>query len=79
MGVDLGLRPGHDLEPAMQPAQRIVVDLLVLGGDPGPPGLVQDHLDPLVVAGEAVLGDQPLESPCPSTTHRFAATPPPAG
>ena len=23
--VDLGLRPGHDLEPAVQPAQRVVV------------------------------------------------------
>jgi hypothetical protein len=57
--VDLSLRARDDLEPAMQTAQRVVVGLGQLGGDPRP-GFGQEHLDPLVMAGEAVLGDQPL-------------------
>ena len=57
--VDLGLRTRDDLEPAVQPAQRVLVPVSEFGGDPRP-GLGQEHLDPLVVAGEAVLGDQPL-------------------
>jgi hypothetical protein len=61
--VDLGLRAGDDLEAAVQPGQRVLVLRgefgRELGGDPGP-RLGDEHLDPLVVAGEPVLGDQPL-------------------
>jgi hypothetical protein len=57
--VDLGLSARDDFEPAVQPAQRTLIGLGQLGGDPRPGG---GHipLDPLVVASEAVLGDQPL-------------------
>ena len=56
--VDLGLRSRDHLEPAVQPRQlrRRVAQF---GRDPGP-GLLQVHLDPLVVPGEPVLPDQPL-------------------
>ena len=57
--VDLSLRTRDDLEPAVQTAQRVLVPVSEFGGDPRP-GFGQEHLDPLVVAGEAVLGDQPL-------------------
>src|SRR5215218_2091215 len=57
--VDLGLRPGDHLEPAVQPRQGAVIAGADLGGDPRP-GLRDIHLHPLVVAGEAVLGGQPL-------------------
>ena len=52
--VDLGLRARDHLEPAVQPGQRVVVVLGELGRDPRP-GLGQEHLHPLVVAGEGVL------------------------
>ncbi len=56
--VDLGLRSRDHLEPAVQPRQlrRRVAQLR---RDPGP-GLLQVHLDPLVVRGEPVLPGQPL-------------------
>jgi hypothetical protein len=57
--VNLRLPTGDDLEAAVQTPQRGVVGLLQRGGDPRP-GLGQEHLDPLVVTGEAVIGDQPL-------------------
>ena len=57
--VDLGLGSGDDLEAAMQPGQPVLVALGELGDDPRS-GLGAEHLDPLVVALEAVLGDQPL-------------------
>ena len=43
----------------MQTPQRVVVGLFQRGGDPRP-GLSQEHLDPLIVTGEAVIGDQSL-------------------
>ncbi len=53
--VDLRLRTGHDLEPAMQARQaRIVV-----AGQPLA-GLGHIQLHPLVVPGEPVLGDETL-------------------
>jgi hypothetical protein len=55
--VDLGLRPGEDLEPPVQPRQSLVA--VVLAGQT-PTGLGDIQLDSLVVAAEAVLGDQPL-------------------
>lgn len=57
--VDLGLRAGDDLEASLQPSKRVVVagEQLVL--DPRPDRR-QVHLHPLVVAGEAVLGNQPF-------------------
>ena len=57
--VNLRLRTRDDLEAAVQTRQRVVVGLLQRGGDPRP-GLGQEHLDPLIVTGEAVIGDQPL-------------------
>jgi len=57
--VDLPLRAGHHFEPAVQTGQPILIRLLQLGGDPRP-SLRQEHLHPLIVAGEAVLRDQPL-------------------
>ena len=57
--VNLRLRTRDDLEAAMQTPQRVVVPVRELGGDPRP-GLGQEHLDPLVVTGEAVIGHQPL-------------------
>ena len=57
--VDLGLRAGHDLEAAVQTGQRVLLALGELGSDPWP-SLGQEHLDPLIVAGETMLGDQPL-------------------
>ncbi len=54
--VDLSLR---DLEPTVQAGQPVLIALGELGGDPWP-SLGQEHLDPLIGAGEAVLGDQPL-------------------
>ena len=56
--VHLGLGTRHDLEPAVQPRQ-LAGRITQLRRDPGP-GLLQIHLDPLVVAGETVLGHQPL-------------------
>ena len=61
--VNLRLRTRDDLEAVVQTPQRVVVGLGQRGGDPRP-GLGQEHLDPLVVAGEAVLGDQPLMDHC---------------
>lgn len=57
--VDLGLGTGDDLKPAVQPSQRVLITLGELGGDQWP-SLDDEHLGALVVAGEAVLGDQPL-------------------
>ena len=54
--VDLGLGAGNDLEAAVQPGQRVLIHLCELGGDQWP-HVGQVHLGPLVVAGEAVLGD----------------------
>ena len=77
--VDLGLGARDDLEAAVQPGQRVVVAVGEFGGDPRP-GLGQEHLDPLVVAGEAVLGDQPLmDHRALQRRDRPATTPPPAG
>ena len=42
----------------LQPVQPVLIGLDELGGDPWP-RLGQEHLDPLVAAGEAVLADQP--------------------
>ena len=67
--VDLGLRAGDHLEPAMQPVQaRLAVARL---GQPLA-GLGDIELDPLVVPVEAVLGDQPLasESSCQNPNRR---------
>jgi hypothetical protein len=47
--VDLGLRAGHDLEPAVQPAQSVVIGVGEFRGDQRP-DLGQVGLDPLVVA-----------------------------
>ena len=57
--IDLGLHARHHLEAAMQPGQPVVLAVAELGSNPRS-GLDQEHLDPLIVAGEAVLGDQPL-------------------
>lgn len=57
--VNLRLRTRDHLEAAVQTPQRVVVGLGQRGGDPRP-GLGQEHLDSLVVTGEAVIGDQPL-------------------
>ena len=57
--VDLGLGAGDDLEPAVQTPQRALIGLGELGGDPWP-GLGQEHLHPLVGAGEPVTCDQTL-------------------
>jgi hypothetical protein len=57
--VDLGLGAGDDLEAAVQPGQRVLINQRKLGGDQWS-GLSQVHLGPLVVTGEAVLGYQPL-------------------
>jgi hypothetical protein len=57
--VDLRLSAGRHLEGAMQPAQPVLIAVGEFGGDPRP-CLGQEDLDALVVAGEAVLGDQPL-------------------
>jgi hypothetical protein len=56
--VDLRLRAGDDLEPAVQPRQ-LVRGYPQLGGDPRP-GFLQIQLDPLIVTGEPVLLHQPL-------------------
>jgi len=53
--VDLGLRAGHHLEPAMQPVQARL-GVTVFGQPCAGPGDVE--LDPLVVPVEAVLGDE---------------------
>jgi hypothetical protein len=53
--VDLGLRPRDDLEPAVQPGQPVVV----ISGE-ALASLGNVELDPLVVAGEPVFGDQPF-------------------
>ena len=55
--VHLGLRPGDHLEPAMQPRQPLVAVVLTRQTLTG---LRDIQLDPLVVAGEPVLGGQPL-------------------
>ena len=57
--VDLSLRPGDDLEPAVQPPQRVVVsgEQFVLDQRPDPG---QVHLHALVMAGETVISDQPF-------------------
>jgi hypothetical protein len=57
--VDLSLRTRDDLEPAVQTRQRVVVTISELGSDPRP-SISEEHLDPLIITGEAVLGDQPL-------------------
>ena len=57
--VDLGLGTRDDLEPAVQPRERVLVLRREFGGDPRP-SFGQEHLHPLVGAGETVLGDQPL-------------------
>jgi hypothetical protein len=44
--IDLGLRPGDHLKPAVQTGQLVLIGLSQLRGDPGP-GLGQEHLDPL--------------------------------
>jgi len=54
--VHLPLRAGHYLEPAVQPAQRVVI-AAEFGGDPRP-GLSEEHLHPLIGAREGVVGDQ---------------------
>lgn len=54
--VDLRLRAGHHLEPAVQPGQLIRLDPQFLG-DPRS-RLLQIQLDPLIVAGEPVLLDE---------------------
>ena len=51
--------PGTTSNRRCKPTQRIVVGLSQLGRDPRA-DLGQEHLDPLIVAGEAMLGDQPL-------------------
>ncbi|WP_245722863.1 hypothetical protein [Micromonospora matsumotoense] len=56
--VDLRLRTGHHLKPAVQPGQLVRADTH-LRGDPRP-GLLQIQLHPLVVTGEPVLLHQPL-------------------
>jgi hypothetical protein len=43
----------------MQPGQPVVLAVAELGSNPRS-GLDQEHLDPLIVASEAMLGDQPL-------------------
>ena len=57
--VDLGLRPGDDLEPAVQPPQVVVIggEQLVLNQRPH---TCEVHLDALVVPGEAVISHQTL-------------------
>jgi len=57
--VNLRLRTRDNLEATVQTAQRVLVPVNEFGGDPRP-GLGKEHLDSLIVAGEAVLGDQPL-------------------
>jgi hypothetical protein len=52
--VGLGLGPGEDLEAAVEPGR------LGVGVGQASPVLPDIDLDPLVVAGEAMLGDQPL-------------------
>ena len=56
--VHLGLRAGHDLEPAVQPCQ-LTGRIAQFRRDPGA-GFLQVHLDPLIVAGKPVLPGQPL-------------------
>jgi hypothetical protein len=57
--VDLPLGAGDHLESAVQSAQRVVLGGGQLRGDPRA-GLSEEHLDTLIRAGEAMLGDQPL-------------------
>ena len=57
--VDLGLRAGNDLEPAVKPGQRVLILHREQRRDPRPLHR-QILLDPLVRTGEPVLGDQPL-------------------
>ena len=57
--IDLSLRTRHHLEAAVQTGQLVVVGLGQLGCDPRS-GFGQEHLDPLIVTGETVPGDQPL-------------------
>jgi len=57
--IHLPLRAGRHLEPAVQPAQRVLIPAPELSSDPRP-RLRQEHLHPLIGPGEAVLGDQPL-------------------
>jgi hypothetical protein len=56
--VDLRLRAGHHLEPAVQPSQ-LISGVTQLRRDPRP-RLLQVKLHPLVIAAEPVLRDQPL-------------------
>jgi hypothetical protein len=56
---DLGLSAGKHLEPALQPGQRVLILLGKLGGDAWP-GIGGEDLDPLIVTGEAIVGDQPF-------------------
>jgi hypothetical protein len=57
--VDMGLRARHHFEPAVQTRQRVVVTISELGSDRRP-HISEEHFDPLIITGEAVLGDQPL-------------------
>jgi len=57
--VDLGLGAWDDLEAAVQPDQRVLIPDRQLIGQAGA-FLGQVLLDPLVGAGEPVLGDQPF-------------------
>jgi hypothetical protein len=57
--VDLSLCTRDDFEATVQTAQWVLVPVSEFGGD-SRPGFGQEHLDPLVVAGEPVLGDKPL-------------------
>ena len=71
--VDLRLNARQHLEPAVQPAQRVLITGFELGGDPRPgPGHI--HLHPLVGVAEPVLGHQPLmDHRCP---HRDVSAQP---
>jgi ribosomal protein S18 acetylase RimI-like enzyme len=48
-----------DFEATVQTAHWVLVPVSDVGGD-SRPGCGQEHFDPLVMAGEPVLGDQPL-------------------
>jgi hypothetical protein len=48
---------GVELESAVQPGQRVLTLLGKLRSDPRP-SLGGEHLSPLIVTGEAIVGDQ---------------------
>jgi hypothetical protein len=54
--VDLGLSTRQHLESAIQPGERVLILLGKLRSDPWP-GLGGEHLDPLIMAGEAIVTD----------------------